>query len=221
MQRFFDIFFSFTALFIFLPFLILIIIILKLTGEGEIFYTQQRIGKHGKSFGLLKFATMKKNSSKMGSGFITTKNDSRILPFGRFLRKTNINELPQLVNVLKGDMSIIGMRPTVKQHFDCFSEKGKKELIKFPPGLSGLGSVVFSNEEKIMSNSKESEEYIHNFIIAPYKEKLELWFVDRRSILLYFVLIILTIFSIISPQKKLYKKLPNLPKPSSELEKLL
>ena len=201
--------------------MILIIIILKITGEGEIFYKQQRIGKHGKSFGLLKFATMRKNSSKMGSGFITTKNDPRILPFGRFLRKTNINELPQLVNVLKGDMSIIGRRPTVKQHFDCFSEKGKIELIKYPPSLSGIGSIVFSNEEKIMGNSNKSIEYIHNSIIAPYKENLELWFVERRSILLYFVLIFLTISSIISPQKKLYKKLPNLPKPSSELEKLL
>lgn len=221
MQRFFDIIFSLTALLILSPFLFLIIIILKITGEGEIFYTQQRIGKSGKSFGLLKFATMKKNSPNMGTGCITTKNDSRVLPFGRFLRKYKINELPQLVNVLKGDMSVIGMRPTVKQHFDYFTEKAKKELLKYPPGLSGIGSIVFCDEENIMAKSEEPEEYTHNHIIAPYKAELEVWSVERRSIILYFVLIFLTIFSIILPQKKLYKKLPRLPKPSSELEKLL
>jgi len=107
MQRFFDIFFSSLALLILLPLLIPIAIILKFTGEGEVFYIQQRMGKGGSMFGLLKFATMLKDSPNIGTGTITVKNDPRVLPIGSFLRKTKINELPQLINILRGDMSII------------------------------------------------------------------------------------------------------------------
>ena len=99
MKRFFDVFLSGMAILFFSPLLVPVIIILKLTGEHYIFYTQERMGKGGNHFGLLKFATMLKDSPNMGSGDITEKNDPRVLPFGRFLRKTKINELPQLINI--------------------------------------------------------------------------------------------------------------------------
>ena len=115
MIRFFDIIFSAFAILILLPFMIPIIIGLKLTGEHDVFYRQTRIGKDGKSFGVWKFATMLRNSPNMTGGVLTQKDDPRILPMGKFLRKTKINELPQLINVLFGEMSFVGPRPQAKQ----------------------------------------------------------------------------------------------------------
>ena len=111
MERFFDILFSGIAILILSPLFIVVILILRFTGEGEIFFLQDRIGKGGNKFKLFKFVTMIKNSPDMGTGTITIKNDPRILPFGKFLRKTKINELPQLLNIFFGDMCIIGPRP--------------------------------------------------------------------------------------------------------------
>ena len=111
MQRIFDIIFATIALFLLSPLLIPIIIILRFTGEGEIFFIQKRIGMNKNNIKLFKFATMLKDSPNLGSGTVTLHNDPRILPFGSWLRKTKINELPQLINILIGDMSIIGPRP--------------------------------------------------------------------------------------------------------------
>ena len=109
-QRILDVLFSLTAIILLLPLIFPILMILKFTGEGEIFYKQKRVGMSGKEFILFKFATMLKNSPSMGAGDITVHNDSRILPFGAILRKTKINELPQLLNIINGDMSIVGPR---------------------------------------------------------------------------------------------------------------
>src|SRR5688572_28356572 len=108
MQRFFDIIFSLIAISILSPLLLIIIIVLRFTGEGEIFYMQDRVGVGGKLFGVFKFATMLKNSPQMGTGFLTTKDDPRVLPLGRLLRKTKLNEFPQIFNILIGDMSFVG-----------------------------------------------------------------------------------------------------------------
>ena len=159
MQRLLDIVLSSFAILILSPLLIVIIVILKFTGEGEIFYKQQRVGKGGKIFGVFKFATMVKNSSKIGTGFITTKNDPRVLPVGRILRKTKLNELPQVFNIFLGDMSIVGPRPQVPKHFEIYSEPVKTELKKIRPGLTGIGSIFLRDEEKItlVGQSKSSK----------------------------------------------------------------
>ena len=115
-----DLFFSGMALFFLAPLLLAIIVVLRMTGEGEVFFRQQRVGIGGKHFKLYKFATMLKDSPNMGTGTVTLTNDPRILPFGFVLRKTKINELPQLINVLKGDMSIVGPRPQTKRCFKVF-----------------------------------------------------------------------------------------------------
>ena len=107
MIRFFDILFSGIALLILSPLLVPVSIILRLTGEGEVFFLQERIGKGGKKFKLFKFATMLKNSPNIGTGTVTMRNDPRVLPVGKLLRKTKINELPQLLNIFIGDMSVI------------------------------------------------------------------------------------------------------------------
>lgn len=216
-MRFLDILFSGLAIIILSPFLLLIIIILRLTGEGEVFYRQQRVGRGGNIFYVLKFATMVKNSSKMGAGFITTKNDPRVLPVGRFLRKTKLNEVPQLVNILVGEMSFVGPRPQVPKHFDIYSEKVKKELNKMRPGLTGIGSIFFRDEESILEKNKHlSYEEVYNNIIAPYKGELELWYAAHKSVLLYMQLIFLTFWVVLFPQTKihyrLFSSLPEIPK---------
>ena len=116
-KRSLDIVVSFVALVILLPFFIPIIIILKFTAEGEVFYFQERIGINNSKFQIFKFATMLKNSLNMGSGSITLQNDYRVTFIGKFLRKTKINELPQIINILKGDMSLVGPRPLVAKTF--------------------------------------------------------------------------------------------------------
>lgn len=198
MQRIFDVFFTISAITFLLPLLLLIVLILKFTGEGEIFYKQSRIGKYGKSFELLKFATMLKNSEKKGAGTVTLKNDTRILPFGKFLRKTKINELPQLFNILIGDMSIIGPRPLHKKQFSFYNDVDQKIISSVSPGLSGVGSIFFRDEENIIQNSNNPD-LVYREQITPKKAKLEKWYVKNRSLYLYFKLIILTFVIVIIP----------------------
>ena len=162
-MRFFDILFSLIAIIVFSPILIIIIIILLLTGEHEVSYLQERMGKGFKSFYVFKFATMMKNSEKMEGGDVTQKNDIRVLPFGKFLRKSKLNELPQLFNILIGNMSVVGPRPLTPPQFYNYSDKQQRSISLMTPGLSGVGSLIFRDEEGIMDkidkdNSYRSEE---------------------------------------------------------------
>lgn len=221
MIRFFDILFSGIAIIILLPFMIPIMIGLKLTGEHDIFYTQERIGKGGKPFGVLKFATMLRNSPNMAGGVLTQKNDPRILPMGKFLRKTKINELPQLVNIFIGQMSVIGPRPQAKRHYDLYSAEVKSAINTVAPGLSGLGSVAFRDEEDML-NAVTDRDNFHDTIIAPYKGALEVWFVQHRSVAVYFKLIWLTVLAVLKPSSKIWRKaFKDLPPVPAELEQYI
>lgn len=212
MKRFFDILLSGFAVLCLFPLLLPVMIILKLTGEHYIFYVQKRIGKGGKPFGLLKFATMLKNSPNMGTGCITTKSDPRVLPFGAFLRKTKINELPQLFNILLGDMSIIGPRPVTDDHFSYYSQEMQEGIAKLVPGLSGIGSVVFRDEESIISRSGMDYTEFYRTQIAPYKGALELWYLSHKSIWVDFKIIFLTAWVVVFPKSDLtYKFFKDLP----------
>ena len=212
MARFFDIILSLIAILIFLPFGIIIMLILRFTGEGEIFYTQIRIGKNGKQFGLLKFATMLKNSPSIGTGDITVKNDPRVLPIGRFLRKTKINEIPQLINVLIGDMSIVGPRPQTPKNFDFFPPEEKDVITSMRPGLTGIGSIIFRDEESIVAKSEKTIEECYRELIGPYKAELEAWYSKRQNIITYFLLIMITAWVVICPQSEIYRRIwPSLP----------
>lgn len=215
MIRFFDILFSGVAIIILLPFMIPIMIALKLTGEHYIFYQQERIGKGGKPFYILKFATMLKDSPNMPGGVLTQKNDPRILPMGKFLRKTKINELPQLVNIFIGQMSFIGPRPQAKQHYDLYSIEVKQAIDKIPPGLSGIGSLVFRDEEDMLSRISVDRNLFHDTVIAPYKGELEVWFSKNRNLKNYFKLIFMTVDAVLHPDSKkwrtAFKDLPPVP----------
>jgi lipopolysaccharide/colanic/teichoic acid biosynthesis glycosyltransferase len=218
MIRMFDIIFSGLAIIILLPFMIPIMILLKLTGEHYIFYTQTRVGKYGREFKLLKFATMLKDSPNMPGGIFTQENDPRILPMGRFLRKTKINELPQLVNILTGHMSIIGYRPFVRKGYEMYSEENRKALYNSKPGLSGLGSIAFRNEEEILSKISDKDTFYKNTIL-PYKAELEKYYIEHSSLGLYFKLIFMTAWTVINPNSKSWKNsFKNLPEVPKELE---
>jgi len=222
MQRFFDILFSGMALAVLSPFLVPIAVVLKFTGEGEIFYVQQRVGKDGKMFGLLKFATMLKDSPNMDMGTVTVKNDPRILPIGGFLRKTKINELPQLINILKGDMSVIGPRPQAERCFLAFPVNAQEAIIQVKPGLSGIGSIVFRDEESILEDDNIDRLKFYDDVIAPYKGKLEEWYVKHQNLYTYFMLIGLTVWVVLFSDSKVYKKIfTDLPEVPKELEKWL
>lgn len=220
--RVFDILFSSVAIVVLLPFMIPIMIGLKLTGEHYIFYLQPRVGKGGRDFMVLKFATMLKDSPNMPGGVLTQKNDPRILPMGRFLRKTKINELPQLVNILIGQMSVVGPRPQARRHYELYSEAVRKEIDKVPPGLTGIGSVVFRDEEAILDEIPGDRDHFHDTIIAPYKGELEVWWTRHRSIGNYFKLIFLTAWALVSPRTALWKRwFKGLPEPPKELIQFL
>lgn len=205
MQRFFDILFSSLALIFFSFPLVITAVILRYTGEGEVFFLQERIGKNGKRFNLLKFATMLKNSPNIGSGTITIKNDPRILPAGRFLRSSKINELPQLINIFLGDMSIIGPRPMTEQTFNAYTYEVKEVIKKVKPGLSGIGSIVFRNEEDLLQGDFATENYYQDFI-APYKGELECWYVKNNKLSLYLKLIFITAWVVCIPRSKIVRK---------------
>ena len=220
-KRLLDITLSATALLILAPLLLLVILLLRCTGEGEIFFPQKRIGKHGAVFSLLKFATMLKDSPNIGTGTVTVKGDHRVLPVGRILRKTKINELPQLFNILLGQMSLIGPRPLTEQTFSAYTLEVQTEVVKVRPGLSGVGSIVFRDEENILNGQNASLDF-YSDIVAPYKGQLEVWFVSNNSTKNYFLLIMATVIVVMFPNSKIVWKLfPKLPKPSPALEKLL
>lgn len=211
MMRLCDVVLSLFAIVVLSPLLVPVAIILKLTGEHHVFYMQERIGIGGKPFGLLKFATMLKDSPNIGTGDITIRNDPRVLPFGRILRKTKINELPQIINVLLGDMSIIGPRPLTSKNFNYYSDEVKEVIGRMRPGLSGAGSIVFHDEESMMADSGMPYEEFYKLHISPCKGALEVWYYQNQSLLLYLKLIALTTLVVIKPGLDVHKYLKGIP----------
>lgn len=214
MERFFDIVFSSLGLLVLFPLLVLIAIILKCSGEGEVFFLQERIGKEGVSFKLFKFVTMLKDSPKLGTGSVTMRGDPRVLPVGKFLRKTKINELPQLLNIFFGDMSVIGPRPLTPQTFGSYSDSTQAVIKQVRPGLSGVGSIIFRGEEDIMHGAMASIDF-YDTVIAPYKGSLEEWFVANKGLYIYFMAIFVTVWAVLFPKTRVawtvFKGLPELP----------
>ena len=218
-KRIIDFILSFIALTILSPILIPVIIGLLLTGEHYVFYFQKRIGYKNKPFFIWKFATMLKASPSLAGGLHTTRKDPRILPMGGFLRKTKINELPQIVNILKGDMSIIGPRPLVDKTFAPYSDEVKANIYNVKPGLTGIGSIVFRDEERLLSETNMDLDEFYAKHISPYKGELEMWYQKNLSLYTDFMLIFLTAWVIFSPESDLvYKVFKDLPERPSELK---
>ena len=217
MIRLVDMFLSGAALLVLAPFLLPLTVALRVTGEGEVFFKQDRVGRGGEYFELYKFATMLKDSPFMGTGTVTLKDDPRVLPLGHFLRKTKINELPQLLNIFLGDMSIVGPRPQTRRCFEAFPKRSQDQIITVRPGLSGIGSIIFRGEDQLMHASAEPDK-LYDEVIMPYKGLLEEWFVENRSIFVYLKCVWLTILVIVNPSSTaVWKFFPDLPEPPDRL----
>ena len=157
------------------------------------------------------------NSPSIGNKELTLPDDPRVLPLGKVLRKTKLNELPQLFNVLKGDLSLIGPRPQTKYYFNCFSKNDIEFITRVRPGLSGIGSVFFRNEEELFRDQADAKVFDEE-IIMPYKGRLERWYAENLTLGKYFKLILLTIYVVITDGKiDLFKIFKNLPHPPKEL----
>ena len=209
LKRVFDVLSSGIAIIILSPLLIPVIIGLKLTGEGYIFYKQERVGYKNNPFLIWKFATMLKDSANMPGGIMTTKKDLRITPMGGFLRKSKINELPQLFNIFFGRMSVVGPRPVMKVSFEAYPNEVQKIIYNVMPGLTGIGSIVFRDEEELISEVKNNGGDLWGFYkgkIYPFKGELEMWYQNHKSFILDMKLIFLTAWVILSPTSKLYEK---------------
>lgn len=200
-KRLLDIILAGLALVILSPLLIIIVLILLFTGEHEVFYLQKRVGYQNKIFYIWKFATMVKNSPNMGTGEITLRDDPRVMPFGKFLRMSKLNEIPQVMNVLLGDMSIVGPRPLMPVSFNLYNDEVKQKIYASKPGMTGIGSLVFRDEEKILSLASDPKIMYQK--IYPYKGKLEIWYLQNASLWVDIKIIFLTAWTILFPGNKL------------------
>lgn len=209
-KRLTDIIIATIALVLLSPLLIPSMIILLLTGEHEVFYFQKRMGYKNSIFNIWKFATMLKNSPNMGTGEITLRNDPRVTSFGKFLRISKINELPQIINVFKGDMSIVGPRPLMEVSFRQYPEEVQQKIYNCKPGMTGIGSLIFRDEEKLVSDAPDPKAMYRQIYL--YKGKVELWYQDHASLYTDFMIIFLTAWSILFSQSNLTQKVfKNLP----------
>ena len=216
LKRLLDIIVSLLALIILTPLLFPVVVILRFSAEGHVFYFQDRIGKNRISFKIIKFATMLKDSPNLASGSITLAGDWRVTKPGKFLRKTKLNELPQIINILKGDISLVGPRPLVTKTFTAYNEDIQSKIYNVKPGLTGIGSIIFRDEESIISAVTDEDPHeFYKRIIAPYKGELEMWYQSNNSFFLDLQLIFMTAWVILVPTSKLYEKwFKDLPKRS-------
>lgn len=193
-KRIFDLFFSITGLVTLSPLFLLIAMLIKLDSEGPVFFKQERVGLGGRLFNIYKFRTMAANAEGRG-GQITVGQDSRITRIGRSLRRFNLDELPQLINVFKGEMSLVGPRPELPEYVELYSEE-QKRVLSVKPGMTGYASIKFNKEAEILAESFHPEDgYLRN--IMPQKIILNLKYINDQSLLLDFKLILRTLTEIL------------------------
>ena len=189
--------------------------------RNNIFFSQKRLGVNQRQFSLFKFRSMIVNAQSQGSGLYSFADDHRITPFGKFIRRTSLDELPQLINVFLGDMSVIGPRPQDQRCFDAFPVKAQPIIASVLPGLSGIGSVVFRDEEEMIGDASNADFFYDN-VIMPFKAELEIWFVENFSVYVYFKLISLTILAIFAPRaSNPWSWFKDLPQPPQQLKRYL
>ena len=216
-----DVLLSAFALLTLSPLFLILGMLLYFSGEGRVLYFQDRIGIGEKKIRLIKFVTMLSDSPDMGAGELTLPHDSRVLRIGSILRKTKLNELPQLINILKGDLSLIGPRPQTQKFYLCYQEEDRALISLVRPGLSGVGSILFRNEENLLANVHDPIAFDKE-IIMPYKGAVEGWYVAHQSLSLYFELIFISILVVLFPSGGFHRRIMSrLPSPPPNLINLL
>ncbi len=179
LKRLFDLFFSLIGLIILSPLFFIISILIIIDSKGGIFYKQKRVGNNNRDFSLIKFRTMKTGADMQGLLTVGSK-DSRVTKTGYFLRKHKLDELPQLINILKGDMSFVGPRPEVRKYIELYDER-QKQVLKVKPGLTDYASLEYINESEILSKAANPEKvYIEK--IMPAKLELNLKYITESGI---------------------------------------
>ncbi len=175
------------------PFFLLIAIWVKMSSEGPVFFLQERVGKSGKPFKIIKFRTMVKDAPDLGPA-ITGGDDPRITPVGRFLRRYKLDELPQLINVLRGEMSLVGPRPEVPQYVDLSREEWR-QVLTVRPGITGVSQLAHIDEEGLLSGQTQPEEFYRREVL-PKKLALDMEYVRSHSLIKDFMIILKTIAGI-------------------------
>jgi len=215
MKRLFDFSLSVVLIIFLTPLFLFVVILLSLTGEHCVFYKQKRSGYKGKEFMLIKFVTMLKNSHNLGSKYVVIPNDPRVLPLGKFLRKSKIDEIPQLLNVLKGDMSFVGPRPTIPKFYNYYSNRDKAIICKMKPGITGVTAIIFRDEESILSKNEVLTDECVKQTIMPYKAELEKWYFNNKNFVTDTLLILITIWVLFDKHSNIaYKFFKDLPRRS-------
>ena len=193
--RLFDLLFSFFGLIILSPLYLIIALIVLIDSPGKIIYTQWRVGKNNRDFKLYKFRTMKINADKLGLITVGMK-DLRITRSGTFIRKYKLDELPQLLNVFNGQMSLVGPRPEVRQYTEQYSLANQMIVLSVKPGITDLASIEYSKENELLSNVTDPEKYYVD-VVMPAKIKLNLNFIENPTLSNYLRIIIMTINKLI------------------------
>ena len=191
MKRLFDLFLAITGLLITGPLMLLIGILIRATSPGPIFFRQIRVGRHEKYFRIYKFRTMVQEAEKLGTS-VTTQTDPRITPLGRFLRNTKLDELPQLINVLKGDMSIVGPRPDVPEIVAAYTPEMRK-IFNIRPGVTSLATLHLKDEESILAGVKDPDKFYKD-VLVPLKVKLAMGQVKKKSFFFDLMIVLQTIY---------------------------
>jgi len=199
MKRLFDIVASFLGLVLLSPLFLIVMLLIKLDSKGPVFFAQERNGLMGKTFKIYKFRTMVENADKIG-GAITIGNDPRITKVGRFLRKYKIDELPQLINVLKGEMSLVGPRPEVSKYVNLYTSE-QREVLNLIPGITDPASIKYRNENILLAacidtyGASYAPEQLYIQEIMPDKIRINLEYASKATIFTDFTIILKTIFS--------------------------
>ncbi len=221
MKRLFDIIISGIVLLVLAPLLVPVMIVLRLSGEGEVFYLQDRVGYLGKIIKVTKLATMLKDSPNMGSKDITVKDDPRVLPLGKFLRKSKLNEMPQFWDVFVGKLSLVGWRPLMPAGFADYPADVQARIVQVQPGLTGIGSLVFRDEEAVLTRAEAVGRDLRQCYredIMPYKGALESWYADHASFLMDLKILVATACAVLFPGwRGFWRWFPGLPVPQSSL----
>ncbi len=195
MIRFFDFLFSLFGLIPLSPVFLILYIAIRLESKGNGFYKQTRVGRYGKDFNVIKFRSMRTGADKQG--LITVGGrDPRITRVGYFIRKYKLDELPQLFNVLKGDMSLVGPRPEVRKYVDLYTEE-QRRVLSVRPGITDYASIEYVDENTILGKAKDPDKvYVEQII--PDKIRYNMKYINNRSVKEYFKIIVLTLWNIVS-----------------------